>query len=262
MITAENLEQAIPIECNAGDAQVRANVEASSKRDLPWLDLAEPHDGFAVIVGGGPSMRPIRRLIAALQQRGGTVFAVNGVLPTLYEAGIEADHHVLLDARPGNLTFLQGPKPKHYLMSSQCHPTLFDAISGHPATLWHVAYPEISKWIGEREAVLIGGGTTVGLQTMSIAYAMGFRTLHLFGFDSCYSEAGKGHAYDQPLNDDEPRAEYCIGDSKFICAPWMVRQAIEFQTTARQLLDDNVQIYAHGSGVIPTIAARLGQRLN
>ena len=259
MITAGNLDQTIPIVCNAGDDAVRAQVIASSGLDLPWLDLAKPHDRAALIVGGGPSMRAARPFIRALAMGAADIFATNGVLPSLAEAGItRARYQVLLDARPENVRFVQGPKPGHYLIASQCHPDLFAAIAGHPTTIWHPAYPEISEWIGHREAVLIGGGTTVGLQAMSIAYAMGYRALHLFGFDSSYSDDGAHHAYVQALNDGDDREEVFLGDQRFIVAPWMARQALEFVESARQLIEGGAQICVHGSGLLPAIAAQSG----
>jgi hypothetical protein len=169
MILADNLDQTIPIVCNTADELVRANVQAACELDLPWLDLVDAHDRPAIVVGGGPSMRPLLPMIAAMQAGGATVFATNGTVAPLFGAGVLSNHQVLLDARPENVAFVAGPKAQHYLIASQCHPDLFRAIAGRPATLWHPAYPEIDEWIGHREAVLIGGGTTVGLQAMSIA---------------------------------------------------------------------------------------------
>jgi len=106
---------------------------------------------------------------------------------------------------------------------------------------------------------LIGGGTTVGLQAMSIAYALGHRKIHLFGFDSSYSAAGEGHAYRQPLNDGEEPVEYRVGDKAFMAAPWMARQAVEYQTASRQLCDGGAELYVHGTGLLPAIAAQMGK---
>jgi uncharacterized Rossmann fold enzyme len=259
MILAGNLDQTLPIVCNVDDDVVRAHVQAACKLKLPWLEMVEAHDRPAIVVGGGPSMRALRPMILALRNGGAEVFATNGTVPVLYAAGISSDHHVLLDARPENVAFVEGPKPQHYLVASQCHPDLFRAIAGHPATIWHPAYPEIDEWIGHREAVLIGGGTTVGLQALSIAYALGHRKIHLFGFDSSYSEAGEGHAYPQPLNADEERQEFRVGDRAFICAPWMARQAMEFQIASRQLCDGDSELYVHGTGLLPAIAAQMGR---
>jgi uncharacterized Rossmann fold enzyme len=258
MILTNNLDATLPIVCNVDDRVVREHVLAACKLRLPWLEMADPHDRAAIVVGGGPSMRPLLPMISALKDGGGVVFATNGTVPVLYAAGISSDHHVLLDARPENVAFVAGPRAQHYLIASQCHPAMFSAIAGHPATLWHPAYPEMQEWLGDREAVLIGGGTTVGLQAMSIAYALGFRKIHLFGFDSSYSAAGEGHAYAQPLNADEDRQEYRVGDKAFIAAPWMARQAMEFQVASRQLCDGDAELYVHGTGLLPAIAAQMG----
>lgn len=259
MILTDNLDETLPIVCNTADDRIRANVLAACKLPLPWLDLVEAHDRPAIVVGGGPSMRPLLPMIRALRDGGAEVYATNGTVPVLYAAGIASDHQVLLDARPENVAFVAGPKALHYLIASQCHPDLFRAVAGHPATLWHPAYPEIDEWIGHKEAVLIGGGTTVGLQALSIAYALGHRKIHLFGFDSSYSDAGDGHAYVQPLNDDDDRQEYRVGDRKFVAAPWMARQAMEFQTASRQLIDGDAELYVHGTGLLPAIAAQMGK---
>jgi hypothetical protein len=259
MILATNMNETLPVFCNTDDGDIRANVQAACARKLPWLDLAEPHDRAAIIVGGGPSMRALRPMIHALWHGGATVFATNGVVNLLHEAGITVDHHVLLDARPENVRFVEGAKARHYFVASQCAPAMFDALARFPVTLWHPAYPEIDEWIGHKEAVLIGGGTTVGLQAVSIAYALGYRKLHLFGFDSSFSAAGEGHAYPQELNDGDDRQEFRVGDQRFIAAPWMARQAMEFQVASRQLCDGDAELYVHGTGLLPAIAALMGK---
>ena len=56
MIVPSNLDDTIPIVCNTEDHEIFGNITAAVARDLPWLQLSEPHDGVAVIVGGGPSI--------------------------------------------------------------------------------------------------------------------------------------------------------------------------------------------------------------
>ena len=53
MIVAENLDDALPIVCNAGDDAIRRNVEAACALPIPWLDLVEAHEQTAIEVGGG-----------------------------------------------------------------------------------------------------------------------------------------------------------------------------------------------------------------
>ena len=186
----------------------------------------------------------------------GDLFAVNGAMQSLFEEGIEADYFVMLDAREETAEFIDSYNAEHYLISSQCHPASFDKLKGENVTLWHPHYPGIEDYIGDEECALIGGGTTVGLQAMGIAYAMGYREIHLYGFDSSY-EDGQGHAYAQALNDSDKTEEYTVAGEKFVATSWMARQAMEFQSASEQLADGGAAIAVHGTGLLPTIAAEM-----
>ena len=259
MILPSNLDEMIPIVCNTEDCEVFGNVKAAVARNLPWLQLADAHDGVAVIVGGGPSMKPLLPMIAGHQAAGHKVFAVNGTIPTLASVDVTPDYFVLLDARAHNQGFVHPDKATKYLIASQCSEGVFDALDGHDVTVWHPAYPGIQDYIGDRECALVGGGTTVGLQAMSIAFAMGYRAIHLYGFDSSYSLSGDGHAYAQAANSEDPRESYWIGGKEYIAAPWMARQAMEFQTAAQQLADADAVIQVHGFGLLPAIAKAMSE---
>jgi hypothetical protein len=254
VISTSNVDEVIPIVCNTDDRVIFANVAAASKRRLPWLGLTPPHSGVAVVVGGGPSMKPLLPMIAGLKNSGATVFALNGVIPTLKLVDVTPDYFVLLDAREENLAFLHPELPLHNLIASQCPPSIFDALEDSAVTVWHPNYPGIEDHIGPGRYALIGGGSTVGLQAMSIAYALGFRTLHLFGFDSSYGKGGEGHAYPQAQNDADQRETFNVGGQEYVAAPWMARQAVEFQTLAVKLAEDDTEIHVHGEGLLPAVA--------
>jgi hypothetical protein len=259
MILSSNLDETIPIVCNTEDHEVFGNVRSAVARGLPWLQLAEPHDGVAVIVGGGPSMKPLLPMIAAHKTAGQTIFAVNGTVPTLGSVDVTPDYFVLLDARAANQGFVQPNKATKYLIASQCQPSIFDALEGNDVTVWHPAYPGIQEYIGDKECALIGGGTTVGLQAMSIAFCLGYRNIHLYGFDSSYSMAGEGHAYPQAVNDGDAHESYWVSGKEYISAPWMARQAMEFQTAAQQLAEEDTIIQVHGYGLLPAIAKAMSE---
>ena len=259
MIVPSNLDDTIPIVCNTEDHEIFGNITAAVARDLPWLQLSEPHDGVAVIVGGGPSMKPLLPMIAGHKAAGHKVFAVNGTIPTLASVDVTPDYFVLLDARAHNQGFVHPNKNTKYLIASQCSDGVFEALGGHDVTLWHPAYPGIQDYIGDRLCALIGGGTTVGLQAMSIAFCMGYRSIHLYGFDSSYSVAGEGHAYAQAANAEDPREGYWVGGKEYIAAPWMARQAMEFQTAAEQLAEEDTIIQVHGHGLLPAIAKAMSE---
>lgn len=257
MIVLSNLDEMIPVKCNTEDQAVFSNMDAATKLDLPWLCVSEPHEGVAVVIGGGPSMRSLLPLVAAQKAAGHKLFAVNGTVPTLNAAGIEPDYFVMLDAREENAKFIQADCQAHNLIASQCHPVVFAALEGKEITLWHPNYQGVERYVKDRECALIGGGTTVGLQTVSIAYAMGFREIHLYGFDSSFSETGLGHAYPQPQNEGDERHPFVVNFKVFHAAPWMARQAMEFQTCAKQLSEGGANIYVHGDGLLPEIAKEM-----
>jgi hypothetical protein len=256
MIRSGNLDQTVAVKCNTEDGPIRANMLHACGLDLPWLQVSEPNGKVAVIVAGGPSVRRSLPTITAHQDSGHHVFAVNGAMKMLNGDAISPNYFVMLDAREENLGFLNGTWAGNYLIASQCHPKTFETLREKSVTLWHASHPAIVDYIGDRECALIGAGTTVGLLTIGIAFAMGYREIHLYGFDSSY-EDGAGHAYSQPQNDADIRDEYWLEGRKYISTPWMVRQAMEFQNIAADLANLGCVIYVHGSGLLPAIAKQM-----
>lgn len=261
MLLPSNIDEFLPVRCNTGDAEIFANVEFACSLPLPWLDVVEAHDKVAVIVGGGPSLRGSLPMIRARQKAGQHIVCLNGSMNALASEGILADFYVMLEAREESARqFLSAPiRGAKYFLASQCHPSAFAAVAGEDVVLWHPLYPGIEKYTAHRDCAMIGGGTSVGLLAMSILWALGYRTIHLYGLDSSY-EGDEGHAYAQPLNAGEPTAEYEIAGRKFRAAPWMARQAMEFQGVAAQLSRDGVSIAVHGDGLLPAIAKELQKR--
>lgn len=253
MILPSNLDEMVPVKCNTGDDEILANVRSACSRTLPWLQFSESTLGRAVLVGGGPSVRAFLPTIKKLQEDGATVFAFNGTMGMLCEAGVTPDHFVLLEGRKESLQYLTRGKAKHYLIAAQCNPEAFEMLWEADVTLWHPDYAGVREIVGERDCVFIGGGTTVGLQTLSIAYALGHRQIDLYGFDSSYSGT-EGHAYAQDQNKFDQAETFWVGSKSFLATPWMLRQAMEFQTASAQLAEAGCEIAVHGSGLLPEIA--------
>jgi len=232
--------------------QVRQNLT----RDIPFLAPSNEHAGTMLIVGGGPSLQDTLVKLRFHQQRGGKLFALNGTHDWLIERGIVPDFHVLLDSRPDNVCFVQKPhKHVKYLVGAQCHPCMFEALEGYDVRLWISDADGVAELVKGREdkpIVLIGGGATVGMKAMFMGYVLGYRKFHFFGFDSSYRDE-QNHAYPQPLNANERRMEIQAGDRTFTCAPWMAKQAMEFQRQARKLLELGCRLTVHGDGLIPHI---------
>ena len=241
--------------CNTAVEQVHANIRSASARDLPWFDFDwSHHDRQACIVGGGPSLKDEIKTIRRRRALGQEIWALNGAANYLMGQGIIPDAHVILDARPENVAFVSYPHPGiRYLISSQCDPSIFDALAGCDVTLFHClseGVEELLKDEMERPIHLLGAGTTVAIKAMILAELSGFRTLHLIGIDSCYTD-GEHHAYVQAWNQGERLMDVVYGARTFSCAPWMVGQAEDFIEYASRF---NGIITVAGDGLLAHIA--------
>lgn len=242
-----------------------SQAEQNMARDLPVFVEMPEHEGVALIVGGAPSLQNELKNLRTHKVRGGVIFALNGTHDWLIERGIIPDFHVLLDARQENVQFVRKPhKDVTYLVAAQCHPDIFEALQGHNVTIWTACFdtPEQEKALCDmfhvKPICFIGGGATVGLKTLNLAYLWGFRNIRLYGMDSSYQGA-ENHAYRQALNDKESRMDIHAAGRDFICAPWMAKQATEFQRQYRQLVGLGCKVKVLGDGLIPWIYQQLSK---
>lgn len=255
MILPSNLDETLPVACNTAATDVLANVEFASTLPYPWLRHQAETGNPALLIGGGPSVSMFLKTIRAEQKNGAALFSMNGTRAMLERAGIVPDYFVLVDAQPGSAGFV-GPANTH-LIASACNRAVFDRFgAADNVVVWHPSFPGLTEIPCDRERVLIGGGSSVGILSMSIAYVLGFRDIRLFGFDSSY-EGDSGHAYEQRQNDDDEPELYTVGDQTFAAAPWMARQAVEFQSAATQLAGMGASISVLGRGLLPAVAAMM-----
>lgn len=239
----------IDIVCNTDDDRIKANILANSQ-NREWLALSPPHEGRALLVGSGPSLASKLDYLRYRINHGGVVFALNNAASYLFTQGIMPDYQVILDARPETASLI-GPARKH-LFGSQVHPSLFEKVP--TAELFHPAYAEMDEWIKPIEYgkgyAMVGGGTTVGLTAMCLAFTMGYRNLHLFGYDSCHSVDDKAHVVHQAINDAEPWGTFEWNGKTYKGSLSMIRQAELFGPLSSNLIDMGCHITVDGSGLI------------
>lgn len=254
------------------------HVRLSVQRDLEWFTGFADEGRSCVIVGGSPSVKDHLTEIKAHKRWGRRIVALNNAWRYLHKNGITPDVVVMLDARPENAEFLRGaPKSMRVLLASQCHPDVFDVAEaeGLEVVAWHNGYGdnerllEILKpyWQGpdQRPCILVPGGSTVGLRSLWLAAYSGFRTIHLYGCDSSYTDGGAHHAYPQALNDQETILDVVRGEKRYRCAPWMIRQAAEMAETWKDLREHTeidgtpapVTVHVHGRGLLVDICRDL-----
>lgn len=237
---------------NASEVEMLENVRINVARPAKSVEAVEPHRGHAVLVGGGPSLADTLPEIRRRADGGQTIFALNGTAKYLIEHGIWPDFGVILDPRVENAGFIDWRVS--WLLASQCHPATFDATKGSLRTrMWHFATDGIGAVL-ERDAMLIGGGLTVGLTAMGLVFAMGYRKMHLYGYDSSDREDA-AHAYAQDEDRaEQKRVEVWCGPRKFTAGIAMYAQAEAFPRWAATLVDQGALITVHGDGLLPAIA--------
>lgn len=239
---------------NVEDAQIEANVRSAVSRGLAVIEHQPPHGSHAVLVGGGPSLAGTLDEIRRRQADGQHVFALNGAGWWLEQHGVKPDYGVILDARPENARFV-GPASV-YLLASQCAPETFDAAKDYPTLLWHVGNDPTVAVAGRKGTWFVNAsGITVGLTAMALVFLMGYRKIHLYGYDSSDADAGPSHAFEQTENEAESRrVEAWLGSQRFRCAPAMYAQAQLFPELATALANEGAVITVHGTGLLPAVA--------
>lgn len=237
--------------CNTPDEVIDENVRINSARDLKWVMAQKPHDGIAVMVGGGPSITDHVEDIRTLKGCGGVVFAMNAASQWLRGKSVPVDYQVFSDAKEETASLVD-PAAKAHLMASQVSPKTMEAVRA--PIVWHLETGEIEKNFPPEKVkrggyALLGGGAATGNSAMCVAYALGFRTFHVFGFDSSHRD-GKGHAYRQPMNDLIPTVEVEWAGKIYTCSVAMKAQAEKFQITAQALTQAGCLIEVYGDGLL------------
>lgn len=231
---------------------ILANIKAAHDRKANWLESAKPHEGIGVITAGGPSLARELASVKAMQSIGAQVFALSGAANFLISRGLKPDAHIILDSMPECLNFVS-PEPMRRYYASQCCPEVLDA-AGAELILWDSYMQGIEQIVPYSAGPFVGGGTTVGTRSICLLYALGFRQIHLFGLDSCYS-GDVGHAYEQ-ADYSKHMTVTCAG-KKYKTSPQLVSQVEEFKQLVPQMLAKGVELYTYGDGLLQDVAAQM-----
>jgi hypothetical protein len=250
-----NLVFNVLVVCNTPDEQLTSNITYNAARDLKWAAFEPEHDRIAILCGGGPSLADHLEEIRSHKESGATLFAMNAASRFLRENGIEPDAQVMADAKPESVELYDPDSRMHYI-ASQCDREMFEQ-PGH-VILWHLAIAEdMDKYFPREKAkaggyALVGGGAAVGNSALCLSYVLGYRTMHLYGYDSSHRE-NESHAYPQEMNRFIPTAEVEWADKKYTSSVAMKAQAEKFQITGQALQAEGCRIHVHGDGLLPAM---------
>lgn len=236
---------------NTPDDEIARNIRANSALPLEWLNSVEPHDGVAVMVGGGAS---IEDEIETIKSINGTVFAMNGASKWCQKHGIAVDYQCILDAKEETIELIDHDAKDH-LFASQVNPKLMKSVEN--PIVWQCNTGDIERHFPQERLdrggyALVSGGSAVGNSATTAVYALGFREFHIFGFDSCHKD-GKSHAYDQPMNKHIPNVKVDWGGKTYTSSVAMKRHAEDFQITSQALKQLGCKFTVYGDGLLQSM---------
>ena len=187
------------------------------------------------------------------------MFSCNGTHDFLTDNQITPDFFVMLDARPCN-DFAKIPqKDCVYFLASQCHPNVFDRFKSYNVMLWHTEHEWLPKKAIERQGRdhfgYVSAKGSVGLTSIGLAYTLGFREFHLYGFDSSFEESQ--HSYKQEQNENDEIVTHEINGKLFRSTPALMGQIWNFINTEKLLKELGCTIVMKSEGLVKEIYEQL-----
>ena len=223
-------------------AEIRQIGECVAK-GYPRLALQPLRSDWCSIVGFGPSLHDTWREIE------NPAMTTSGAHDFLIARGLVPFWHAECDGRDHKTKHLEHPHQDCvYLMATICNPLMWKQLEGHKVWRWHCANGQhVVEWIGKNDdgAILIAGGSTVGLAAIHLAGILGFRKFRIFGFDGNYREGVRhaGKHYGPP----QKRIEHKIGGRTWVTTPQMYNACDEFTWL---LADKNLMFDIRGDSML------------
>ena len=247
----------VPHEVIAGQIMRNLNSEIATP-----LSVQKAHDRELVIVAGAPSLMDHLDEIKELSKQDNVdIVAVNGTHDILARNKIDFQYMIVVDPRIKHLKHVKRPiKAVEYWIASQCHPKVFETLKDNDVRIWHINNRKyelqlMAAWhTWKKEPFILAiSGSTAGLSAWTIGYSQGYRTFHMFGFDSCLNDKGEHHAYANTIKDV---TNFEVDGKPFKTTRWMVQQMQDFQVMFN-LMRPACKLITYGEGMIQTAHASL-----
>ncbi len=145
-----------------------------------------------------------------------------------------------------------------YYVASRCDYSVFSRLSGLPITLWHATGDQgllemLADIPGECDRPCVNGGSGAVTRAIYLAFAMGYRDIHLHGADSSYGrgEMGKFDTHVVGAVVPENGMNVYLNRKMYRTSAWMAAQAQELTIFYQPLVNMGAKITAHGTGLLP-----------
>jgi hypothetical protein len=234
------------------------NVEAATKRVTQRIELAEPHERTALLACYGPSLiDTIDSLKREAANPNVDVISVSGAHDFLLSHGIVPKYHIECDPRPHKAINIDKAHPGvTYMVASVCHPDYFDKLGDADLRLWHVSTTEhvlrLINELKENPRHVISGGGSVGLRSIPLLYAMGYRDFSVFAMDCSFKDAGEKQWAGKHAGKRQDKCEVLCDQTVFISSPILLTYATNFFEMVKKVTDMSVRLY--GDGLLQAMA--------
>lgn len=247
----------IRAKCVYEDDQLLDHLKSAVARDIPHFSPSPQNDHEIALIGSAPSIKGQVETIRKLRSDGVYIMAIKAAHDFLIEHDIIPHLAIMVDPQPHIIKCFKHKHPEvFYLIASQCNPEVFDYFKDCKSVLWHL----LTGKEGEKEVfngeIALGGGSTSGMRAMTLAWAMGFRKFHMFGYDSSLSD--KELKIDGTTFEHEPMVLWIDG-KQFLTNPAMAAQTTEFEKVMNSF-KGQIQVRLYGEGAIPWVADRRYRR--
>lgn len=249
-MTLQRLE--FSTECCASQEEIFANVAATVARGYEGLtDYLNGTHRTMSIVGAGAS------LADTYDDLRGHVLAVNSALGFLLDKGVVPQLAMFWDASPLIYEFAVPHPEVIYLVNARCHHYVFERLKGCRVVVWFAdGDHNIREWLRERgiNEPLIKGGSAGVTRAMFLAFALGYRELHVYGADSSYSGT-RSHVSGSVVPEDELRVwlDRDGAGPSYMTTPWLAVQAMEHSKIVPMFKGLGASIDVHGAGLLPHV---------
>lgn len=228
-----------------------SHIRENSKNCPRWIKQEPAHAVPALLCGSGPSIRHDLVDIRAKQAQGAHVFALNAAAKYLNDHGIHPDFQVMIDAKEESMGLI-GPA-KHHLFGATVDPRCFDIKPD--ASLFHLQVDDDDLQadidaLAPHEYSMMSTAVSVGLVSSILAFVMGYRELHCYGYDSSH-ENNESHVVRQAMNDVVACMNVTFCGKEYVSSLPMKLQAERFMQISNLLKGEGCELVVHGSGLLP-----------
>ena len=170
--------------------EIGDNVSKNIVRIKDRLQVSEKViDEPCAVVGFGPTLKKFGERLKDFRH----IITTSGAHKYLIDRDIIPSYHVEIDYRERKAVHTKESHPDvEYLLGSIVHPAVLDNVEGKRCKLWHIKLTGIEY---PKDELVLEGYWDVGQEAILVAKTLGYRNLHLFGFDYAIEvDTDKTHA--------------------------------------------------------------------